>query len=1323
MSCAFHYQPRCKYNYYAIIGFFLFFSLSNNAVAQWIKRGATDGVSLGFAITTTPDRTVLSAGTYFCDLAWGNDTLYNSSCDDFSSTGSPFKYDVYIAAHDENGEELWVTSLQGTSGNEIEVMDMAYAAGTIGVCGHFSGELSSGFQTITTDENDAFLMLMTEGGNVTELIKPVTRLTTNATARLVSVTADVDGNIFCAGTFRDSVEVGGEVIYSENNTYIVIEYAQDGTLVNYFYGENTTESARSGAQVIRSHDNGSLYVAGVVNDTISLNGTELVANDLSFIARMDDAGTPTWIAKVNVKNIGALSLDAEGDVYISGNVQDGDILGEDTLQIEGSAVFLAAYTADGNFRWYRLLRSDVGQGSISAGAVNTDADGNVYLAGHFGADGGGVPEMVYENESIEGNEGIDAYVSRWGTDGTYDRTQALGGIRNAYGIDLAAMDESSVFLTGYYTGEIRVDTMVVSSQGALRAFLARLDNCPQLQANIAPEEGQRICEGEDVLLTTSEGNDYRYQWYENGELVEGEDGNTFSAFREGRYQARISSDAAGCTKFTLPVQVTVDPLPDTTLGTSTENQFLCEGDSVLFNGAFGYTYQWLRDNQPLEGETGYQFIAYEGGEYALQLENNEGCTATTRTVEITFLPDPVTTLLPEATRFSICEGDSIALSSQETDEEWSYQWLRNGSTYSGDSAVLYVQEEGRYQLEVTNIAGCRYTTPQDTVVVNPSPEVTITSGAKTAFCPDEPISPLRANSSGGYLHQWYKDGEPIPEATNARYTPDATGDYQVATSTSTEECTLFSDTVLIVIYPTPQVRIDQESPISLCMGENTELTVSGTAGTYDWLQNNAPHEVDQEVLEVTQQGAYAAEVTDENGCKATSNDVSVVVNPIPTAAVSADGPDAVCEGSVVSLSTTVVSGMGYEWFRNGEAVGVSTPSQEAAVTGDYTVEVTNQYACSAMSDPYTVTVFDQPPADIAYDGEASFCDGDSIALFATEGEGFTYQWRLNSFTLQDADSESYVTSQAGMYTVRVAVSDDCYAVSDEVNVTKRAFTQPEIRKTGPDISTSRYATYQWYRNGDMIPGATYQLYKVVEDGEYTVDVVAENGCEATADAVSMCVPVPEISRSGAQLTSTEGEAYQWYVNDEILNGAIHRTIQAQNAGDYSVEVTNNDECRSRSTPETVCIPIPVIAVSGESLLESTAGAAYQWYWDDEPIEGATSRQYVAENPGDYYVEVENDTGCVDRSLSVSVDVVGLEDKSYSRVELFPNPVEQVLHISTEHQLTAIMIYDMLGKVVYRKDTDIAANQQIDMSGVPAGVYMVRCMHKEATIYRTSIIKQ
>ncbi|MFB1027420.1 MAG: T9SS type A sorting domain-containing protein, partial [Flavobacteriaceae bacterium] len=68
-------------------------------------------------------------------------------------------------------------------------------------------------------------------------------------------------------------------------------------------------------------------------------------------------------------------------------------------------------------------------------------------------------------------------------------------------------------------------------------------------------------------------------------------------------------------------------------------------------------------------------------------------------------------------------------------------------------------------------------------------------------------------------------------------------------------------------------------------------------------------------------------------------------------------------------------------------------------------------------------------------------------------------------------------------------------------------------------------------------------------------------------------------------------------------------------------------------------------------------------------------------------------------------VLGLEDNDFTSIEVFPNPVSSVLHISNVEN-TTIEIYTILGQVMFTKENTF--NQEtIDVSSYKSGTYFIK----------------
>uniref|UniRef100_UPI004056A8AD immunoglobulin-like domain-containing protein n=1 Tax=Roseivirga sp. TaxID=1964215 RepID=UPI004056A8AD len=120
---------------------------------------------------------------------------------------------------------------------------------------------------------------------------------------------------------------------------------------------------------------------------------------------------------------------------------------------------------------------------------------------------------------------------------------------------------------------------------------------------------------------------------------------------------------------------------------------------------------------------------------------------------------------------TVCQGETIPLTANVGD---SYQWFNNGQPIAGATSQNYIATiSGAYTVAVTNAGGCSGTSLATEVTVNNSPVVEIT-GRTEAYCPGESLI-----ASQSAIYQWFKNGNPVADATLREFFPDGPGVYTV----------------------------------------------------------------------------------------------------------------------------------------------------------------------------------------------------------------------------------------------------------------------------------------------------------------------------------------------------------------------------------------------------------------------------------------------------------------------------------------------------------------------------------------------------------------
>ena len=108
----------------------------------------------------------------------------------------------------------------------------------------------------------------------------------------------------------------------------------------------------------------------------------------------------------------------------------------------------------------------------------------------------------------------------------------------------------------------------------------------------------------------------------------------------------------------------------------------------------------------------------------------------------------------------------------------------------------------------------------------------------------------------------------------------------------------------------------------------------------------------------------------------------------------------------------------------------------------------------------------------------------------------------------------------------------------------------------------------------------------------------------------------------------------------------------------------------------------------------------------DQTEGART-VFAADLDGDGYKDVLS-ASIIDYKIAwyKNITYLGLEDKESQSVSLYPNPVETILYIKTENNLTVnfIEVYDVLGSLVIQEKNTV---DKVDLSLLNGGMYFIK----------------
>jgi len=198
-----------------------------------------------------------------------------------------------------------------------------------------------------------------------------------------------------------------------------------------------------------------------------------------------------------------------------------------------------------------------------------------------------------------------------------------------------------------------------------------------------------------------------------------------------------------------------------------------------------------------------------------------------------------------------------------------------------------------------------------------------------------------------------------------------------------------------------------------------------------------------------------------------------------------------CAGDTVIFENSAEFIENYTWTING--VQTEGDSLFELIVGPeiYTVELQVSNPICAVSKSAAFEVIE---VIIDAGEDVSICEGEDVMLYAESA--FPILWSNGE------SEESIIVSplETSTYTVTTGDTQGCEGM-DEVVVSVYEYPESSFIINGNLLTASDGSLYQWLLNGELIPSATSQSYEIEEDGDYSVLISNEFGCETLSEAL------------------------------------------------------------------------------------------------------------------------------------------------------------------------------------------------------------------------------
>lgn len=229
---------------------------------------------------------------------------------------------------------------------------------------------------------------------------------------------------------------------------------------------------------------------------------------------------------------------------------------------------------------------------------------------------------------------------------------------------------------------------------------------------------------------------------------------------------------------------------------------------------------------------------------------------------------------------------------------------------------------------------------------------------------------------------------------------------------------------------------------------------------------------------------------------------------------------------------------------------------------------------------------------------AAYCAGGSYLLtIDNPGTGtndsplnypnLTFNWyRETSPTTYEfvSDGSSLSVSTPGTYFVETNYgSCTSNSYSNRVEITEAtsgidttilsSFGNPFCPSSGPTtLSTTSGNSYQWYKDGEAILGATEQTYQTDESGMFEVSIdiggcFASGSIDLVSEQFTSSINIPEENYIELDETleviitsSATSPEYQWFINDVLMTDVHGSSYELDEEGNYKVIITETTGC-------------------------------------------------------------------------------------------------------------------------------------------------------------------
>ena len=528
-----------------------------------------------------------------------------------------------------------------------------------------------------------------------------------------------------------------------------------------------------------------------------------------------------------------------------------------------------------------------------------------------------------------------------------------------------------------------------------------------------------VCVGEASILTYSGTGlaSSTYTWNFDGAVATpaaGQGPISLVWNTPGTKTVTLNVDENACLSSTTEVEIIVKPIPTSLF---TVSPSVCPGDNatVTYTGSApaNATFNWDFDGgsaTPLTGIGPFQVNWANSGTKEISLTVvQQGCSSTETNQNTTVNENPTASFISNTP--DVCVGESATLTFNGVAGAGStYTWSSSpeATLIGGNAATQQISwsSSGTKTVSlIVNTNGC--ISPEFTldVIVNPTPSANFT--VSNAVCPDADATLTYTGS--GTLGATYTfnyglgaTSNPIYEGNPILISWSTSGSKTISLIVEENGCASQPFTQTVTVYDKPSSTFTALSPI--CAGQSSQINYTGDAANSDifnWSFSasgnpSASNTIGPHTVSFANAGTYTIGLTvSKNGCFSDPNEVSIVVNPIPSSTFNL--PAQVCLNSTAQIqySGNAPATSIFNW-NFGDAIttgdfGAGPYQLNWSSVGQRTVTLSVvSLGCTSVETSTQINVLDLP--DVVAGEDKLDCSGAQIEIGLPNNPAYLYSW-------------------------------------------------------------------------------------------------------------------------------------------------------------------------------------------------------------------------------------------------------------------------------------------------------------------------------------------